>query len=532
MEKYAKIFIALLLAASVCSCTRIPDYSAPEDDGSESSDSASSDSAENPEYLVSEFAVEKQDYAAKLNAEGGVFDGGELIEGEDNGQFDGKGFVRLKQGGSLSHVVTAGTPQHYRVMIAARSETGASLTFSRSDVTQGAYYVPPLGSDERGGKEYNFEYYAVDNVYLTAGANTLKFTVESGTVDIDYLFVESSGAVKSSCYSVGNACVNPVASLKSFDLMQYFSNVYGKKTLTAQNVTVGTNAEIDAVYKQTGRYPAIRVGELAPALLKVEESVEKAAKDIELAAEWSREGGIVAYTWHWYSPNSLHGTAPRDFSLDKLFEGQDAAEIAGFTEGDIKALLENGYISEELVALLNDIDKIAALLGELNKQDIPVIFEPIPDADTGIYWWGNGAEDYKKLWRIVFDRLCLVHNLKNIIWVWNGSDIDYYPGDRYVDIIGQSFYEGSKSSFAGRFSAISEMDTARKIQTVTACDVLPSIDYMYRDNAMWLWAAVGSGQCVINDYGVFVETYNSRSALNHFYNHELTVTRDELNITH
>lgn len=529
MEKYAKIIIALLLVGAVCACSRIPNYVPPdESDGSDNSDGVSAPTSEYNEYLVSEFTVEKQDYAAKLNAEGGVFEGAELFESEDDGPFDGKGFVRLKKGGALTHIVTASTPQHYRIIIAARSEKGASVALKLSDMTQGTYYIPPYDENEFDRGEYDFKYYAVDNIYLTAGSNSLKFTVEDGTVDIDYLFVESSAAVKGSCYSVGNACVNPIASLTAADFMQYLTELYGKRVLTAQNVTIGTNAEIDAIFKETGRYPAIRVGELALSTLTDEESAKRAEKELDLALQWSKDGGICAYTWHWYSPNSLHGTAPRDFSLDKPFENQNMNEIALLGESEIAALVENDFIEPDLIALLNDLDKLAEQLKGFDKQDIPIIFEPIPDADSGLYWWGNDAECYKKLWTLAFERLCVYHKLKNLIWVWNGSSIDYYPGDRYVDIIGQSFYERSRASFAGRFSALNELNTARKIQTVTACDTLPNLDYMYRDNAMWLWAALGSGEVIINENGQLVETYNNRAALNYFYNHELTVTRDEL----
>ncbi|MCM1165141.1 MAG: hypothetical protein NC299_05810 [Lachnospiraceae bacterium] len=531
MEKYAKIIIALLLAGAVCSCSRIPNYIPPDsDESSESASGASAPETSKPdEFLTSEFTVTKKDYAAKLNAEGGVLNGGELIE-EDEKPFDGKGFVRLNKGGSLSHIVTASAPQHYRVMIAARSESGAAVSLKYSDMTQGTYYIPPYDESEFGASEYDFKYYAVDNVYLVSGSNTLKFTVDEGSADIDYLFVESSSAVSENCYSVGNSCVNPKTSLAAVDLMQYLAELYGEKTLTAQNVTIGTNAEINAVFKETGRYPAIRVGELAMTTLTDEERSKRAEAETELALQWSSDGGICAYTWHWYSPNSLHGTAPRDFSLADALENENVSDTAMLGAAEIAALEENDAINEELVALLNDIDKIAEQLKKFDKLNIPLIFEPIPDADSGLYWWGSDAESYKKLWTLAFDRLCLYHGLRNLIWVWNGSNIDYYPGNQFVDIMGQSFYERSKASFAGRFSALNDMDTARKIQTVTACDTLPNIDYMCRDNAMWLWAALGSGEFLIDENGRLVETYNNRTSLNYFYNHELTITRDELKL--
>jgi len=532
MEKFAKFLTALLLAAALCSCSRIPDYSEPElsDSDSESSDVTSRPTVipEDNEYLPKEYAITTRDYSTKLNAEGGVFEGGFEVEGEDAGRYDGKGFVRLKEGGKLRHIVTASAPQHYRIIIAARSEKGASVTLRCADKTQGAYYIPPLDKDGFGEYDYTFGYYAVDNVYLNSGSNALEFVAASGEVEIDYLFVENSSAVKDRCYSVGTACASPNITPKTVNFMQYLTKNYGRQVLTAQNVTPGTNAEIDAIYKETERYPAIRVSELAAAVLGSGDEFDETVQDIQLALQWSKDGGIVAYTWHWYSPNALHGTAPRDFSAERALEPVNLDEIVLYDDGDLQTMLENEFISSDLVSLINALDDLAEIIRPLANEDIPIIFEPIPDADSGLYWWGNSAESYKKLWQLAFNRLCSYHKLGNLLWVWNGSSTDFYPGDGYVDIIGQSFFENSDSSFAGRFTALSEMDTARKIQAVTACDVLTDIDCMYRDNALWLWAAPASGKFVVNAAGMLDETYNKRSALKYFYNHKLTIARDEL----
>lgn len=46
------------------------------------------------------------------------------------------------------------------------------------------------------------------------------------------------------------------------ELMDYLKSIYGRKTLTAQAVTPNTNTEIDAIVKNTGRFPAIRASDL------------------------------------------------------------------------------------------------------------------------------------------------------------------------------------------------------------------------------------------------------------------------------
>ena len=306
--------------------------------------------------------------------------------------------------------------------------------------------------------------------------------------------------------------------------MKYLSDVFGKKVLTAQNTTFSYNAEIEAVYAATGRYPAIRTCEMADEFL----DEEKSENEIKLAEEWKNGGGLASYVWHWYSPNEVHGISPRSMDTEDLFGNQLPDQLALLNEDDFDRLITSGLITSDIKLLAKDIDKAAEFLSKLNEKDITVLFEPMPDPDSGLYWWGSSAESYKKLWQFMFTRLCTKHSLKNLIWIWNASDTDYYPGDKYIDIIGQSFYEKSNNSFAGRFTALSESTPARKMLCVTSCDVLPSIDYMSRDNAFWLWTAAGSGSGTIKADGTLDETFNKADYLKYFYNTEVAATRDEL----
>ena len=67
------------------------------------------------------------------------------------------------------------------------------------------------------------------------------------------------------------------------------------------------------------------------------------------------------------------------------------------------------------------------------------------------FWWGaqskgnkNRPEDFKTLWRQIH-RIFKDAGVRNVLWCWSVSDQyetygDYYPGDRYVDIIGVDTY--------------------------------------------------------------------------------------------
>lgn len=522
MQKIIR-FISFVAAFSLlCGCSKIPDR-AESDSGVP--DDPNSDVISAPIYNetgLREYIILNQDFITKLHAESGVFDGAL----SNAGKFDGQGYVKLHTGNTLTHIFQANTSQHYRVVLAARSADGASVSLECGGVKCGVFYIPPLELDENGDAPFTFS--EVDCLYFESGQNNLKFTVDSGSVDIDYIIVENSSRVSGESYILGSACANPNASLRVVNTVKYFTEAFGQMVLTAQNVSPASNAEIEAVYNATGRYPAIRSSEIAYATLDTEEDKQRVEDETELASKWSEEGGIQGYTWHWYSPNIRHSVNAGDYNLNVALENVDIYETA-MLDDDMKNALEvNGFMTNELSALLTDIDKMAEIFKKLDKAKAAVIFEPLPDGDTGQYWWGSSPENYKKLWQLLFERLCRYHKINCLIWVWSGSDMEYYPGSNYVDVVGQSLFESSDSSFAGRFQSLSSILPTQKLLAVTACDVMPNIDSMYRDNALWLWTAPAAGDYTLNMNGALSEDYNTVLYMKDFYNHKFTVARDEL----
>ena len=529
MKRITKITAIILAAAMLCGCEKIPDDP---DTSSVAESSVTSSAASGQQVadtvLPKEYVVVKQKYLKRFEAERGSFNGTARDEnGNELQSTDSSGYVELGEGQHLTQVATVTTSQFYRVIISARSKDGAAVKLQVGDIVEGSYFVPPIGDED--SEEDGFELFAVDGLYMSVGLNTLKLTVESGSADVDCIVVEDSDAVSGDLYRTGDACASPNASERVVELMRVLSANYGKNTFTAQNVSCGTNAEIDAVFNETKRYPAIRASELALVLKDDSHSKETMENDLALAKEWDANGGVCAYAWHWYSPNSLRSTGLKDFDVQTVLSGIDTSELAMLDDDGLHLQLENGLLTQDAASLLEDLDRLAKTLKPFSDAGIPILFEPIPDGDAGLFWWGSDAESYRSLWILTFDRLVKYNGIKNLIWVWNNSDFDYYPGDDRVDIIGQSFYERSTSSFAGRFSALaSDPKTGRKMIAVTACDTLPSIDFMARDNAMWLWTAADSGEFIIDNTGSYSEAYNKRAALRHLYNNEKCITRDEL----
>ena len=514
-------FAALLTAAAMlCGCTAIPDH-IPSAGTQESSAQATAEADEETRYdevPARQYVIDSEDFSVKLNAEGGSFEGNVRTDGE----FDGKGYIVLDSGMKLQHIVNVPSSQQYCIAVAAHSYDGAVIRLRTLNETVGAFYVPAAESTE-------FTMFAVDCVYLSSGPNILGFEVIKGSAALDYITVTNSTQVDGEYYKVSGSCAGSTTAVSTLGLMKFFRDSYGKSVIVGQNVTPGSNSEIEALEKETGRKPAMRTGDLmfsTPG--QYEKNQSYADEEIRLALEWGRAGGIVSFNWHWYSPSD-HTQYYADTSDFILGEAVTDRDISMANAEELAALRDSGIISDSTIALVNDIDAVAEALKQFRAEGIPVVFQPLPDGDGSMYWWSGSVKNYKWLWNLMFDRMDKYHCLNNLIWVWNGSDSDYYPGADRCDIIGQSFYESSGASFAGRFEALAGISgEVPQALAVTACDRFPSPDYMRRDNAMWLWFSIGSGECIITTSGELSEKYNSWQSLHDAYNSEICVTLDEL----
>lgn len=523
MKHYLKKLLPVLLAAALMSgCTEIPvrtSEQTSEDAATSESEDTESAVTEYDEQDVPKYDIEKEDVLIKLNAEGGAFETAVRTDGE----YDGSGYIVLDKEQTLMHIATIEAPQHYRLGISAYSYGGAAISVSAVEGNIGVLYIPPTDTAI-------FELYCIDNIYLPEAPTLLTFTVISGSVAIDYIQLEDSSPVSSDHYRTPVSVVGKNTGIHTISTMKYLTDMYGVRILTAQNVTPGTNAEIDAVYAETGRYPAIRCGDLMySSQYANKDHSETAAKELELALEWGKDGGIISMGWHWYSPDE---DSPAYYAHETAFDLSDAPNEESIAEMDIEqieGLYNSGRVSESCYLLVQDIDHMAEVMKQFRNELQTVIFQPIPDGDSDLYWWGGNADAYKWLWQLMFTRMNRYHGLNNLIWVWNGSDAAYYPGDEYCDIIGQGLYMNTAASYAGRFAAMAQLSpTAMKPVALTSCDKMPDTGYCKRDNAMWMWVSPASGEYTIHSDGSYSEDYNSWQRLNDIYNSRSCVTRDEL----
>lgn len=454
---------------------------------------------------VSSFETEPQEFEQLYEAEDGTVSGSTVKSDEREG-YSGSGYVGgIFTGGSLVITVELPTTQHYNITVRAASDVPSSGSLAIDGAVYGQFEIS--GSGE-------FESMRFDNVRLGEGEVLLSFTDFSAEIDIDCLLIENSESVEALNYELDGSLCNSAASENAQKLYSFILENYGEKTLSGQQCSQGTNAEIDAIYETTGRYPAIRFGEL------MDYSVGGDSGDIELAIEWAQSGGIVGYVWNW----PINGSVYKNISGFDLTKAVTDLDIAAMEAGVLTQKYSSGDIAPQTLAVVDGIDKIAIQLLRLKEAGVPVIFRPLPEAGSGIFWWSADAESYLWLYKLIYERMTVYWQLDNLIWVWNGQSEDYYVGDEMTDIVSLDVYypDGSVPGSCVNFLIAASKVSGKKPIALSECSSLPSPDSMAADNAHWSFAATWYG-----DYSPG-GTYMQTGEWVQFYNSEIVLTKDEI----
>ncbi|NLM10907.1 MAG: beta-mannosidase [Clostridiaceae bacterium] len=419
-------------------------------------------------------------------------------------------------------------------------EDGDTITFTVSIPESGFYNLNFVCSSYGGYKENyiyineeqagviktdgdDFHDSMLKRVYLSEETQEIKITKSWGWIRVDALEITASSPADESIYEVSAELADPKATESTRRLMQYLADMYGKYIISGQYSDKGINGpEFKAIYDATGKYPAML------GLDFIEYTPSRAAhgsvgKSVVYAVEFAKTGGIVTFCWHWNAPEPY------------LYNTPEIPWWKGFyteaTNIDLEAIM-NGQDIEGYDLLIRDIDAVANQLKRLQEADVPVLWRPLHEAGGGWFWWGaSGPEPYIKLYRLLFDRLTKTHNIHNLIWVWNGQDPKWYPGDEYVDIIGIDIYPGERvySSQAAKFNEILEWTDKNKIIALTENGCLFDPDLVFRDNVIWSYFGTWSGEFVVlNKTYTLSEKYNEKHMVNKVYNHDKVITLDEL----
>lgn len=226
--------------------------------------------------------------------------------------------------------------------------------------------------------------------------------------------------------------VNPDATPEAIELLEYLYSISGKEILSGQhNYAHELTRSNDSIRAMTGKTPALWGTDIS-------------SLDDDLFKEAERQyknGVIITLMYHQVKP----------FHHDSL--GFHRSVQGMVTDEQWEQIVTPG--TEYHTLWLEKIDQRAEVLKKFRDAGIPVLWRPYHEMNGMWFWYGNrpGENGIQKLWKIMYDRYVNLHNLHNLIWVWNANaprdwkdDEAYayelfYPGNEYVDILAADIYK-------------------------------------------------------------------------------------------
>ena len=466
------------------------------------------------------------DFRLEIEAESAVLDGKAAVLNKSSmGDFSGDGYIIIAlNDASAEFDVKLDTEGNYDLgIISARAAEDAAGQIFLDGKEFGSFTITSKEFSDNG----------LRNVTLPAGEHKLTIKSTKSNCFIDKITFSSTAKVDLEVFNVKKDLANPNAGDETKRLYNFLTDIYGKYTLSGQysGDNMGpSSVEFYVIEQATGKKPAILgldLIELSPSRLAHGSSGGE--KVPQQAVEWwNEQGGIVTLCWHWNAPEPY------------LEQDSDSAWWQGFYSEHTNFNLAKALSKEDEEGynyLIRDIDAIADTLAYLDDQHVPILWRPLhegggdPKWKNPWFWWGSaGANAYIELWKLMYDRLTNYHHINNLIWVWNGQDPTYYPGDEYVDIIGYDYYadKGDTSSQKEIFDLMRSVTDEKKIIAMTENGVIPDPAECFADGSRWCWFATWNGEFMCDGGTMKISDYTGEEKAKEFFNSERVLTLDEL----
>lgn len=455
-------------------------------------------------------------FSKSVEAETGAVSGKAKVKSDRKG-YKGKGYVtNISAEEDWSREIELTDSQYYDLTITVASD------------------VPCVNGIAVNGKKLQdfsasgsgkFEKVTFKNIYIEKGKTAISVIPVDGGLDVDCLTLTASEDISKLDLTISKpALSNKDSDYNAKALYQYLCESYGKQVLLGQHDTISTSAETDMIYKTTGKYPAIRFGDL---MLATEKDSITTDTEMNIAMDWASNDGIVGYMWHWAAPDDKreYYADQTDFDIKKAVTKENIAQLS---LEDIKKLQKDGKVSKECVAVVQDIDTVSEKLSTLRDEGIAVLWRPLHEASNGDFWWGNDKEAYKWLWKLMYERQTKYHKLNNLIWVWSAQNADWYVGDEYCDVLSCDVYDDGNKDAQVNIMLFLQSISKNKPIAMSECGSFPDIQSIADEKAMWAFIGQWGGNYLMTDDGKLAEENNTAAELIKMYNNNLTLTRDKL----
>ncbi|VGO17215.1 Mannan endo-1,4-beta-mannosidase [Pontiella desulfatans] len=323
--------------------------------------------------------------------------------------------------------------------------------------------------------------------------------------------------------------VNPNASDSARELLEKLYALRGKTILSAQHDYIGSGTRYnDQVAELVGRSPSIFGGDFSftycgekpeaihhcgpanltepghgidqweyrpekvfapespPQFLDVDLRDSRQAL-VERCIALHRAGRLITLMWHCPTPDKGDVSGNADLWSHGAFAEEKWQEV--LTPG---TKLHRQWEEQ--------VDRMAVYLKQLQQADVPVLWRPYHEMNGGWFWWGNRS-DFSRLWRQLYVRLTEVHDLNNLLWVWNpnaprdtpgdeaGAYADCYPGGDVVDVLATDVYHNDYRD--SHYTDLLELADGKPI-ALGEVGHLPEPDLL-KQRPLWSWVMPWGG---------------------------------------
>jgi mannan endo-1,4-beta-mannosidase len=160
------------------------------------------------------------------------------------------------------------------------------------------------------------------------------------------------------------------------------------------------------------------------------------------AVKWAyQQGYVITFDWH----VSARGTNSYEYQGAPANLANNIATI----DGDDRAWY------------LGELDKVIDMINEdlvVSDENIPIVFRPLHEMNGNWFWWGSAgisAANYKLLYQLTVDYV--KERTTSVLFCWSPNspfNLDRYPGDDYVDVVGVDAYEVTTTSLRQQLGAV------------------------------------------------------------------------------
>jgi len=388
----------------------------------------------------------------------------------------GKAVSMTESNSSIRFSVPAGSSGKYTVFVAGDGIGGEKVVNCMVNETSTSFRLSNYGEVEVG------------IFFMHQGDNTLTITPNWTWYNVDYVRIEDSQS--SLAFDLSPTPVDAEATDAARLMYTFLYEHFGQKTISGimtgdmatANGNVTQHADVKAVYQASGKYPALVGFDFMNATGK--SASDNWMKDytrssVDLAKDTYRRGGFPAFTWHWRDPSRATDAFYSDGTNMRITHAMNSDGSWNTSS----ALYKN---------IIHDIDAVADFFLELQSAGMACIFRPLHEASGGWFWWGReGAEPFRKLYKLVYDEMVRVKGVHNVIWVWNAdpNDEDWCPGEEYYDVVSADIYNADfdYSSNAPTFYNLQKLTQGKKIIALSENGPIPDIQKEVDEEAVWSW---------------------------------------------